>query len=151
MFLAFVSACSSQDASTDEPAFGINDPVSDEDWQITVKAAEEYGTEFSKDGITVWTYEEASHFYFVQVDLVNLKGDIGAAFLDKAIVVDENGISYDWWWAGTPGNYFEYKDAAVGSVELLQPSVESHFIFVVPDGTKIMEFIWPGLPPVGLK
>ena len=145
-------ACNnSPETPGDEAAFKLNDPVSNEDWQITVRAAEEHGTEFSKDGITLWTYEEASHFYFVQIDLESLKGDIGTAFLDKALVIDEEGNSHDWWWAGTPGNYFQYNDASVGSVELLETSVEGHYIFVVPDGIEIVEFVWPGLPAVWIK
>lgn len=146
------TACStSQKTSATEPLFEMNEPVENEEWRITVEAAEEHGTEFSQSGITVWTYEEDSHFFFIQIYLEHLSGeDIGTAFLNKAVVRDSIGETYDWWWAGTPGSYFQYNDDAVGSVKLMGPSVENHFVFVVPDGVKILDFVWPGLPPVRL-
>lgn len=152
VLLLVASACStSQGSSEPEPDFGMNEPVENGEYRITVEVAEEHGTEFTnKAGATIWTYEEDSHYFFVQIYLEHLSGeDVGHAFLNKAVVRDSKGNTYEWYYAGTPLRYFGPFDD-YSSVKLMQPTVENHYIFVVPDGVEILDFIWADFPAVRL-
>jgi len=151
LILALSACTTGEESSEPKPDFGMNDPVEVGDWRITVLVTEEYGTEFSRGGITIWTHEEDSHLFFVQIYLENLSGaDIGEAFQNKAVVRDSKGNTYDWWWVGSPGMYFESKEVSSKPRSLMQPTTENHYVIVVPDGVKILDFIWDDFPAIRL-
>lgn len=151
ILLVFYSSCKETQNIPSE--YEMNEQIIMGEWKIEVIAAEEYGTELTRDGATFWSYEEGHHMLFVQIHLENTsEKNIGNNFLNPAFVRDTKGKNYEWWKAGPTSSIMADSDKENSAgISINQPSVETGFIFLIPDGSEIVEFTWDDFPAVLLS
>lgn len=133
---------------------GMNEPVSGQEWSITVLSAKNVGTKMETIMMTVTADQPNTHFLLIKVNLKHLTGEpIRKSFCREDIAVrDSNGNSYPIFGALIINGLLPFAcavDLEPGLLEEAETVIDPFFI--VPDNAQIMELIWADLAPIRLE
>jgi hypothetical protein len=146
---------------TKSPA--LNEPVRGKDLIITVLSASNEGKSFSESmpGVqaqTITSQSGTAYLFRVKILIEWLNKGSGEIWSNKEILVqlvvrDGAGKSYKYFAAGVRGGYMDL--TRTGQRQMITRPVgqnaEIDYIFRIPDGVVITDFVWPDLPPVRLR
>ena len=134
-------------------SFAMNEPIEGKEWSIIVLSAKNEGIEIvlKVAGIkqTAKADDPNTHLVQVKVRLKHLTGEaINGGYLRTDIVVKDNsGNVYPCYLAGNP----LYAECTAKNEGWDVTEAEVNYVFKVPDGVKVVNFIWSDLPPVQLE
>lgn len=148
VLLLSLVACGTQPV----PDYGMNEPVTGEEWEVTVLSAENMGSEFERGGSTIRTDSANTNLLFVRIELESVAGEsVETSYLGNVEVRDNRGDTYHWWLAGmAPAVYYDAEAQTGNPIYVLDSSVQTEYIFKVPDDTTTFDLLWQDLPAIRL-
>jgi ankyrin repeat protein len=136
----------------------FNERFASKDWAVTLAWAKNEGRVIKNTSLPGWTYTYSAstgfHLVRVRLDLERVNGKpIKQDFIPiKVQARASDGTVYPAAFAGTDsGEYYDFTKGGNQSLLIpVQAKCTMDYVFGLPDGSSVTDFLWPGIDPIGL-